>query len=121
MPPNFPKLLSEALAKISAYDTDSESRGFVSDVLTAEFEADALIKARHLDGTSSLIMSTDADVTTDGGQDCLAVTGFTGKNLKIACIAENTLDRAISFLTPESQKSVQILRPPFLSTRTSRA
>ena len=113
VPPNFPMLLEEALSKISAHDIDPESGGYVSTVLTAEFEADALMKGRHLESKCNLIMSTDADIPTDLGRSCIVINSFTGKDLKIATTSEATMDQAISCLIPESKIAVRKMKPPY--------
>ena len=57
---------------------------------TARFEADALIKGRFLNRKSTLIFSTDADISTDLGDRCVVVNVFSGKRLQIAITSSTT-------------------------------
>ena len=109
IPPDFPSLLADALAKISAYNVDQTTSGFVSPVLTAEFEADALIKGRYHKGKSHVIMSTNADIPTDVGDECSVGDVFTCGKLKIASASKASMDGAISLLIPNSQSCVKAL------------
>jgi len=60
VPPNFTTLLEEELKKVSAHDTQ-KGGGFVMPVMTAEFEADALIKRAFQNKKFQVVMSNDVD------------------------------------------------------------
>ena len=65
---------------------------------TAKFEADALIKGRFLNGKSTLIFSTDADIRTDLGDICLVANVFTGTRLGDATASSITRKVALNAL-----------------------
>jgi hypothetical protein len=56
--------LEEELKKVSAHDTQ-KGGGFVMPVMTAEFEADALIKRASQNKKFQLVMSNDVDYPAD--------------------------------------------------------
>jgi len=57
--------------------TKNVSRGFVNQVLTAEFQADALLMGRSINGEALIIMSSDADIPIIASDDCLSLKAFT--------------------------------------------
>ena len=65
------KLVAE-LEQSSAH-TKNASRGFVDKVMFAEFQADAQIMGRSIDGELLLLLSSDADIPLIAGDDCLAL------------------------------------------------
>jgi hypothetical protein len=80
VPPNFTTLLEEELKKVSAHDTQ-KGGGFVMPVMTAEFEADALIKRAFQNKKFQLVMSNDVDYPADLGDSAdirFSIASFSG-------------------------------------------
>jgi hypothetical protein len=75
VPPNFPTILEEELKKILAHE-EQKGGGYVMPVVTAEFEADALIKGAFQKKEFQLVMSNDADYPVDLGDNCFAIKEF---------------------------------------------
>ena len=65
-------------------------------IITAEFEADALMKGRYQSGKCQVLMSTDGDFPTDLGSNCVVAKVFTGRELAIASTSKKTLENAVS-------------------------
>ena len=85
--------MEEELKHISAHDVNVSTGGFVGNVVTSEFEADALIKGRFQAGKCQLILSSDGDFPMDLGDDYLVVSIFTGQSLSISCTLKETLTK----------------------------
>mmetsp|Transcript_2516 Transcript_2516/g.3779 ORF Transcript_2516/g.3779 Transcript_2516/m.3779 type:complete len:421 (-) Transcript_2516:23-1285(-) len=109
VPPNFPMLLEEELNKISAHDK-RKGGGSVAPVVTAMFEADALIKGAFMNKKFQLVMSNDADYPADLGDKCIAIKEFGTKDLVISSTSKVTLEKAMSSLGNESNANLKV--PP---------
>lgn len=110
VPPNFPTLLEEELIKISAHD-DQKGGGCVKPVLTAMFEADALIKGAFQQGKFQLVMSNDADYPADLGDECIAIKEFKTKFV-ISSTCKKTLENAMSSLGDETKAELKVPAHP---------
>ena len=107
VPDNFPSLLEAELRRISAHDPIGEYGGYVAEVKTAEFQADAVIAGRFLVGKCDLIMSTDGDFTGFTNDFCISLISFMGNNITAVSTSEATLRAAVECLPPESKSKVK--------------
>ena len=110
VPNNFPQLLADNLAKLSAHEL-SESNGTVKEVLTAEFQADGLMGGLYEEGKVQLIMTGDIDIPIIFGDSCITITKCTGKTFNIASTCKKTLTDAISCLPLQRQQKIKFHDP----------
>ncbi len=111
VPPHFPELLEQELIKISAHDKQ-RGGGYVMPVITAMFEADALIKGAFQQRKFQLVMSNDADYPVDLGDQCLAIKDFGKKDLVISSTSKETLMNAMSCLGDDSNAELVVPSHP---------
>jgi hypothetical protein len=111
VPSDLPSQLSAALSRLSADKPHEVTGGYVGAVLTSWFQADALMGGRHLSGQSQLLMSNDGDMPAFFGDNCISIKKFTGNKLTISSTLKETLRKAISCLSPESQSKVNLVEP----------
>mmetsp|Transcript_2837 Transcript_2837/g.5150 ORF Transcript_2837/g.5150 Transcript_2837/m.5150 type:complete len:472 (-) Transcript_2837:1596-3011(-) len=79
--------------------------GFVDRVMTAEFQADALMMGRSISGVTLMIVSSDADIPIIAGDDCIAIKEFTKDGgIEVVCTSRSTLCHALSFLSDEDRR-----------------
>ena len=99
IPTNLDNQLSKAL-EISSAHSFTPSGGSVAKVITAEFQADAVLMQRSLDKQSFMVMSTDGDIPILVGDHCIAMKEFT-KDGSITLVSTSlaTLQSARSHLT----------------------
>ena len=105
VPPNFPTILEEELKKILAHE-EQKGGGYVTPVVTAEFEADALIKGAFQKKEFQLVMSNDADYPVDLGDNCFAIKEFGHKNLVITSTCKESLLSVMSSLGDSSKATL---------------
>jgi len=101
IPTNLDNQLSKAL-EISSAHSFTPSGGSVAKVITAEFQADAVLMQRSLDKQSFMVMSTDGDIPILVGDHCIAMKEFT-KDGSITLVSTSlaTLQSARSHLTSD--------------------
>jgi hypothetical protein len=75
-------------------------------VVTAEFEADALIKGAFQKKEFQLVMSNDADYPVDLGDNCFAIKEFGHKNLVITSTCKESLLSVMSSLGDSSKSTL---------------
>ena len=79
VPTDFKDQLEEALIQISAFTIDGESGGYVSqEIIKAQFEVDYMIAHRFRSGECDIIYSTNSDMSTLCGPNCLSICSFGG-------------------------------------------
>ena len=91
--------------KQSVAHTSNIAGGFVDLVMTAEFQADALMMGRSISGATLMIVSSDADIPIITGDDCIAIKEFTKDGgIELVCTSGSTLRHALSFLSDEDRR-----------------
>ncbi len=101
------KLIAEL--KQSSAHSKGESRGYVGQVLTAEFQADSLIMGRSVRGESLLVESSDADIPLIGGDHLVALKEFTKKaGWELVCTSAKPLEEVLEFVTENAKKRIKL-------------
>ena len=88
--PYFPTVLEEEFIKILAHE-EQKGGGSVMPVVTAEYEANALIKGTFQMKKFQLVMFNNANYPVDLGDKCLAIKEFGYKNLVITSTCKKPL------------------------------
>ena len=111
VPPDLPSKLQAVLNRLEASKPHSVTGGYVDQVKTSWFQADALMGGRYLSGKSQLVMSNDGDMPVIFGDSCIAIKKFTGDKLTISSTSKETLEEAKSCLSEASQSKVKLVSP----------
>ena len=108
IPSDLDDKLSAELSHRQAH-TKNASRGFVDKVITAEFQADALLMGRSTNGEALIIQSSDADIPIIAGDECLALKEFTldGK-MELVSTCRATLENAMQYLTDDAKERAKL-------------
>ena len=87
--------------------TKNNARGFVAKVMTAEFQADAVMMGRVVTVSTVMVMTPDAGIPVLSGDNCIATKDFTKeRNIQIVSTSGETLRNAMRFLSKDSHNRV---------------
>ena len=110
MPIDFAEALEDMLVNDINARIPNDSGGFVSSVLKAKFQADAVIIQRYLNMEIVMALTRDSDMPIIAGDGFLAVKEYTkSENMTIVCTCKATLERAMKYLPEESNDKVQLV------------
>jgi hypothetical protein len=91
---------SAAHARIAA-------RGFVGNVMTAEFQADSLIMGRIVNGSPLMVQTADSDIPALSGDACIAIKEFTKDGImQLVSTSEQTIKKTMKYLSVASRDHV---------------
>ncbi|KAL9186550.1 hypothetical protein ACHAXT_005788 [Thalassiosira profunda] len=114
---NFEEKLVEELETTGAH-ARNDAGGAVLPVMTAEFQADAVIMGRLTSGDALMAVTDDADIPIIAGDGCVAVKGYmTDGSIQLVSTSRETLETMLELLSeaqkglPEEQKANPTVTP----------
>lgn len=103
---NLQHQLVDELERSSAH-TKNSARGYLEHVVTAEFQADALMVGRAANKESVMMITSDSDMVILAGDDSCALKSFTRDGtLEIVSTSEATIKKLMLYLSSDAEQRI---------------
>ena len=115
---NFNAELERELAVMGGHSTNSAG-GYVSTVVTAQFQADTYMAGQIRGKKAVMVLSTDTDIPIITGDCCISINGCSKKDFSLTSTSKATLETAMGFLQPNTNASIKLAEFPIFEGVTN--